>query len=61
MTVPQRRFVSFGCQGGEIRLVPFNKHTHFGDYMRGLNDPDVITWTLIGDFPFALRTFKLPA
>ena len=40
-----------GWKGEKVRLVPLDKHKHFDNCVRWLNDPAVTEWTLIGDFP----------
>ncbi len=43
--------MAFGWEGRKIRLVPLDRERHFENCVRWLNDPEVTTWTLVGDFP----------
>lgn len=42
---------ALGWEGEKVRLVPLNKEKHFANAVAWLNDPEVTTFTLTGDFP----------
>ena len=43
--------MGYGWEGEKVRLVPLDKEKHLANAMVWMNDPEVTTWTLIGDTP----------
>ena len=43
--------MGYGWEGEKVRLVPLDKEKHLANAMVWMNDPEVTTWTLVGDQP----------
>jgi len=43
--------MGYGWEGEKVRLVPLDKEKHLANAMTWMNDPEVTTWTVVGDLP----------
>jgi RimJ/RimL family protein N-acetyltransferase len=43
--------MGYGWEGEKVRLVPLDKAKHLENAIAWLNDPEVTSWTLVGDWP----------
>jgi RimJ/RimL family protein N-acetyltransferase len=43
--------MSYGWEGEKVRLVPLDKAKHLDNALVWINDPELTSWTLIGDWP----------
>ncbi len=43
--------MSYGWEGGKVRLVPLDRDKHLDSALRWFNDPEVTRWLETGDWP----------
>jgi RimJ/RimL family protein N-acetyltransferase len=43
--------MAYGWEGEKVRLVPLDKARHIDNALAWINDPEITSWTLVGDWP----------